>query len=58
MKRKKVLFVFFIGSYTHDKVAEIIKHAMDEYCLPAYKVSHVVTDNGSNFVAFRHFSVS
>lgn len=59
-KIRNSFFSFYsTGSHTHDKVAENIKQVMDEYGLPAYKVSHVVTDNGSNFVkAFKQFSVS
>ena len=51
--------ILFQWSDTHDKVAENIKQAMDEYCLPPYKVSHVVKDSNSNFVkAFKQFSVN
>lgn len=53
-----VSHIFGLGSHTYDKIAQLIDGVIEEYGIHS-KVSHMVTDNGSNFVkAFKEFSVS
>jgi len=45
------------GSHTHLNISKVITKIMQEYKINCEKVSHIVTDNVSNFVkAFRIFS--
>ena len=54
----KYFSFLLIGSHTFDRIAKLIDDIMTDYCLHG-KVSHVVSDNGSNFVkAFKEFSVN
>lgn len=53
----KKIFFLLLGSHTFDRIAKLIDDIMTDYCLDG-RVSHVVSDNGLNFVkAFKEFSV-
>ncbi len=47
----------FTGSHTYDKIAEFLVNIHSCYELDSTKITHIVTDNGANFMkAFREFS--
>lgn len=52
MSRKSVVLVCrrFKGTYSYNKIAELITHIFADYELDTDKTVSVVTNNGSNFV--------
>lgn len=57
-KRKSYILAFrYLNKrHTYDYLAEVLKSILDEYNLPIEKISHIVTDGGSNFCkAFKGF---